>query len=77
MKVAELVKISEEILKLLSKHAIRTDDYKYVDLFNDYLKMKEKGDKTSYVVAVLSEKYKIGEASVYRLLRRFRETIKS
>lgn len=77
MVVADLLRISCEMLKLLSKYAVKTDDYKHLDLFAEYVRMNELGEKTSYIVAVLSEKYKISEASVYRLLRKFRKTVKT
>lgn len=75
MIVADLVKISCEILKILSKYDIRVDDYVYIDLYSDYLNMAFDNQKTSYIVSVLAEKYNIGEASVYRILRRFKKSI--
>lgn len=39
MKVAELVKISGESMKLLSKFDIRLEDFKFVNLYSDYEKM--------------------------------------
>lgn len=77
MVVADLLKISCEMLKLLSKYAVKTEDYKHLDLFADYVKMSALGEKTSYIVAVLSDKYKISEATIYRLLRKLRKTIKT
>ncbi len=70
MIVSDLIKICEEFLKLLSKYDIRVDDYKYTSLFSEYANMVAKGHKVSYIVAVLAERYKISEASVYRLLRK-------
>lgn len=75
MKVADLVNLCGEILKLLSKYDIKVSDYKYTDLFPEYASMAEKGYKVSYIVAILSEKYEISEASVYRILRRFRKPV--
>ena len=77
MVVADLLKISCEMLKLLSKYAVKTEDYKHLDLFADYVRMRDLGEKTSYIVAVLSEKYNLSEATIYRLLRKFRKTVKT
>lgn len=76
MKVADFVKLCGEILKLLSKYDIKVSDYQYTNLFSEYSSMSEKGYKVSYIVTVLSEKYGISEASVYRILRRFKRAVK-
>lgn len=75
MIVADFVKISSETMKLLSKFGIKTDDFKHIGLFSDYEKMVAEGSKISYVVASLADKYSISEASVYRILRRFKTTL--
>ena len=77
MRTFDLVKISKGILKLLSNLDVKIDDYKYVDLFDEYETMAKNGDKISYIVTFLSQKYNISEASVYRLIRRFKNTINS
>ena len=41
MVVADLLKISCEMLKLLSKYAVKTEDYKHLDLFADYVRMRD------------------------------------
>ena len=75
MKVIDLIKISRESMKMLSKADIKMDDYRYVELFSEFEGMLKRGDKTSYAVARLAEVYKISEASVYRVLRRFRKEV--
>lgn len=74
MKVGDFVKISSGVLEILSKNDIKTEDYKYIELFKEYERLAA-DSKVSYAVAVLAEKYNISEASVYRILRRFRKTI--
>lgn len=76
MKVADFVNLFGEILKLLSKLDIKVSDYQYTNLFSDYASMTERGYKVSYIVAVLAGKYEISEASVYRILRRFKKAVK-
>lgn len=75
MKVADLVKISSEAMKSLSKFGIRIGDFKYVGLFTDYEELAGKGNKITYIVSVLSCKYSISETTVYRVLRRFKATV--
>lgn len=69
MKVGDLLKIGVEMLKMLHENGISIDDYKYIPLFLDYQQMKEQGEKTTYVVAILSERYNVCERKVYKLLQ--------
>jgi hypothetical protein len=71
MKVGDLLKIGVEMLKILHENDIRIDDYKYIPLFLEYQAMKEQGEKTTYVVAILSERYNLCERKVYKVLQAF------
>ena len=76
MKVFELINFNRELLKRLQEAGIRLDDARYVDLYSDYLTMHRNGDKVSYIVAALSEKYAMSERKVYGLLKRFQSDCK-
>lgn len=75
MSIADFIKLHKEMMNLLSKYDIRMEDFKYVDLYDDYTSMLKEGYKVSYIVCYLSDKYSISEASVYRVLKRFKITI--
>ena len=51
---------------------IRMEDVEYIDLFNEYLALVAQGEKVSYIVATLADKYTISERKVYDLIRRFK-----
>lgn len=76
MKLFELINFHRELLKKLADTGIRLDDVRYVDLYSDYVTMHHNGDKVSYIVAVLSEKYAVSERKVYGLLKRFQSDCK-
>lgn len=69
MKIYELLEYNGELLKRLCKAGIKTSDYKYMDLFADYNRLKQDGEKTTYAVALLSEKYGMSERKVYSVIR--------
>ena len=71
MKVADLIKISYSLLKVLHENGMRVDDVLYLEMYEEYLRMKAEGHKTSYAVLVLSERYKMCERKVYKVLHRF------
>lgn len=75
MKVVIFLETCGKILELMSKHDIRVSDYKYVDLYMDYVRMREKGIKYIAVIMELSEKYDISESTVKRIVKRFSKDI--
>lgn len=68
----ELINFNRELLERLREAGIRLEDARYVDLYSDYLDMHRHGEKVSYIVAVLAEKYGISERKVYGLVKRFK-----
>ena len=44
----------------------------YIELYNDYNRLLAEGEKVSYIVAVLAERYAVSERKVYALLKRLR-----
>lgn len=70
MTVYDIVSLNRELLKRLHKNGIKVNDYKWLDLYNDYLQMKAEGYKTSYIVAKLSSKYKVCERQVFKVVKK-------
>ena len=77
MKVIEILKFNRELLKRLQAAGIRLEDARYIDLYSDYTRLLEQGEKVSYAVAVLSEKHSASERTVYALGKRFRSDCKT
>ena len=50
MKVVELVKISTETMKVMSNSGIKTDDWQYVKMYEEYLSMRQSREKFRYVL---------------------------
>lgn len=71
MKIIEIVKINRELLKNLHAAGVRMEDEQFVDLYTDYTAMCRHGEKVSYIVAVLADRYGISERTVYSLVKRF------
>ena len=70
MKIVELIKISTESLKMMSKHDIKLNDWKHVEMFEEYLDMRGRCEKFRYIMAYLAEKYRLSESSVKRIVKR-------
>lgn len=76
MKMIELVKISRDLLKLMSENEVKTSDWMYIGLYEDYLNMRRLGLKYRYVISELSISYHTSKSSVERVLRRFNKDVK-
>lgn len=75
MRIVELIKFSRSILETLSDFDINTSDVRFIDMYADYEAMKGRGEKVTYIVEVLSERYGVSVAKVYRVLRKFRRAV--
>lgn len=71
MNAYDILLLNQNMLKMMSENGIVADDYKHIQMFKDYTKMKDCGDKISYIVQVLSSRYNLSERSVYRIIKRF------
>lgn len=71
MKIIDILKFNRELIKRLRSAGIRLEDEQFVDLYTDYTAMCRHGEKVSYIVAVLADRYGISERTVYSLVKRF------
>ena len=72
MKVIEILNLHKELLKNFQKAGIRLDDVEYIDLYKEFRTLQNNGEKVSYIVAILADKYCVSERKVYDLIRRFK-----
>ena len=72
MKVIEILKLNRELLNICREVGIRVEDVRYIELYNDYNRLLAAGEKVSYIVAVLAERYGVCERKVYALSKRLR-----
>lgn len=71
MKIYEILSFNREILDRLGRAGVRPEDCRYIDLYNDYLKMKADREKMTYIVAVLADRYAVSERKIYAIIARF------
>lgn len=70
MKVVELMKISTEMLKLMTENGIHRDDYMYVKAYEEFLCMRSNKVKYRAAIRILSEDYHVGERTLERVFKR-------
>lgn len=76
MKVVDFLKLVRELLKVMSICDLKCDDYKYIELHEEYAKMRHNGDKVDYILCVLSHKYKLSESTIKRIVRRLSKEVR-
>ena len=54
---------------MLHKFGISIEDGKWIEMYHEYKKMKDMEHKMVYIVAFLSEKYKVCERKVYKIIK--------
>lgn len=77
MTIYEILSFNKELLRRLFDAGIQTKDYRYVDLFRDYIDMLNEGNKTTYAVSVLSDRYAISDRKVYDVIRKLASDCKN
>lgn len=71
MTLFEILYFNRELIKRLQNAGYKLDDCRYIELYNDYERMHSQGDKVTYIVSLLSEKYCVSERKIYSLIKRF------
>lgn len=66
-----------DFMKSMSELGIKMDDYKYIDLCQEYNELVSKGEKKEYARLVLSKKYSVSESTVFRIISRLNTPIKT
>ena len=76
MKRADLILFNEEMMRKLRKAGVRPDDYKYADLYRDYMKMKETESSRKVVILSLAQNYNYTDRQVYNIIKHLEKEIK-
>lgn len=71
MTLFEALKFNRKPLEMLISLGGKQDDLRYIDLYPEYETMKDQGEKTTYTVAFLAQKYSVSERKVYDIIKRF------
>ncbi|MDR1984748.1 MAG: hypothetical protein LBQ28_07995 [Prevotellaceae bacterium] len=76
MKVIEILNFNKELLNRIQNAGIRLGDCRYIELYDEYKNRQRQGEKITYIVTVLADKYGISERKVYDLVKRFESNCK-
>lgn len=72
MTLFEILDFNRNMVGIMKEVGVKEDDYRYFPLYEEYRRMVRNGDKVTYIVAVLAERYHVSERKVYSLIRRYK-----
>lgn len=76
MTIYEVLKLNSGSLNILYEIGVNPEDYRYIEMYEEYVKLRTQGNKTTYIVAELSLKYNISERNIYSIIKRFKSDCK-
>ena len=69
MTRADLVEFNKEFLQKLKHAGVRLEDYRYCDLYRDYVELSRKEPNRKVVFLTLAQRYSITDRQVYNIVR--------
>ena len=49
---------------------------RHIDMYEDYIRMRDDGEKMDYIICILEGKYKVSESTIRRVIRRFSKDVR-
>jgi hypothetical protein len=75
MKIHEAIRIYKPVIDNLEKYNIKVEDVKRLDLYDEYVRLKNEGHKITYISSYLSSEYDVSERTVYSIVKKLEEEI--
>lgn len=76
MKAVEVLKISGELLKVMSENDIARDDWQYVGMYEEFLHRRAMRQGVKRIVRELAESYGVSVRTVERVRKRLGKDVK-
>lgn len=71
----EILNAAQSILRLMADNGIKAEDVRYIDMYDEWCRLKNEGHKVEYIAYYLSERYDCNRATVYRVVKRMARKI--
>ena len=70
MKAIDILSLAQGICTTLDKNEIKVTDVRYVEMYQEWQRMKQEGHNWDWIMYWLGKQYDLSEASVWRILKR-------
>lgn len=75
MKRIDLVEFNRELFQKMKEAGMKLEDFKYCDLYRDYLKMSETMHSRKEVILSLAQKHGYTGRQVYNILKHLEKSV--
>ncbi len=72
---AELVEFNKELFQKLKQAGVKLDDYKYCDLYRDYVELSRTERNRKVVFLTLAQRYNISDRQVYNIVNHLKASV--
>lgn len=72
---AELVEFNKELFQKLKQAGVKLDDYKYCDLYRDYVELSRTEHNRKVVFLTLAQRYNISDRQVYNIVNHLKASV--
>lgn len=75
MTRAEIIEFNKELFQKLKQAGVKLEDYKYCDLYRDYVEMLKIESNRKVVMLTLAQRYGITDRQVYNIINHMKTQI--
>lgn len=72
----DIVRFNKELFQRLQSTGIKIEDWRYVELYDEYERLLQEDVKRTAVALILAAKYKLSERQVYNIIKHLKTPIK-
>ncbi|MBO4499206.1 MAG: hypothetical protein J5732_03005 [Bacteroidaceae bacterium] len=72
---ADLIEFNKELFQKLKQAGIKLEDYKYCDLYRDYVEMSREEPNRKVVMLTLAQRYGITDRQVYNIINHMKSPV--
>ena len=72
---ADLIEFNKELFQKLKQAGIKLEDYKYCDLYRDYVEMSRTEPNRKVVMLTLAQRYGITDRQVYNIVNHMKSPV--
>lgn len=72
---AELVEFNKELFQKMKQAGVKIEDYKYCDLYRDYVELSRAEHSRKVVFLTLAQRYNISDRQVYNIINHLQASV--
>jgi len=76
MNIADFLRKNSAVVSAITKNHILPEDVELLGMYDEARKLLDEGEKTSFVAALMAEKYGFTERHYYRVMGRLAQIVR-